>query len=121
MAHGANVDHCCTTYCHFTPLAAAAAAQCLASCKMLVAAGASVARSVDLIHDSALSVARKKDINDFICDGAATVIQVEKMTFDLSVSTTTMFMHKPFGINTMVGLISTSLHVGRVLLNRLKY
>merc|ERR1712032_127527 len=49
VAHGASVDHRCSTGCNFTPLSAAAASESFPICSALFAAGANVDYAVDLM------------------------------------------------------------------------
>jgi hypothetical protein len=67
IAHGADVDHCCKTSANFTPFAAAAAAQCLQACRLLVAAGASATNAVDLMSGSLIREPQRNDIIAAIC------------------------------------------------------
>jgi len=66
MAHGANVDHRCSTGCNFTPLAAAAASKRSQICSALRAAGADVEYAVDLMRASTFSA--REEVAGFIAE-----------------------------------------------------
>jgi ankyrin repeat protein len=70
VAHGASVDHRCSTGCNFTPLAAAAASKQPQVCSALRAAGANVEYAVDLMRVSTFSA--REEVAGFIA-GAGTV------------------------------------------------
>jgi ankyrin repeat protein len=84
IGHGANLDHRCNTHCNFTPLTAAAAAQCLPTCRMLLAAGAGGLRALELMSGSAMTVSRRKEIIDFIRSAMAATNLMKHMALCLS-------------------------------------
>jgi ankyrin repeat protein len=69
VAHGASVDHRCSTGCNFTPLAAAAASKHSQICSALRAAGADVEYALDLMRASTYT--SRVEVAEFIVGASA--------------------------------------------------
>jgi len=76
VAHGASVDHRCSTPCNFTPLSAAAVSKSLAICSVLCAAGANVEYALDLLLAS--DFAAQEEVAGFIAESAAFVVKASE-------------------------------------------